>query len=72
MSDKPHEHEFVELSLNRIKRVHQGYHGTTGDRAFITKKCACGKVKPVDYGTTKDMLVKYKAWGGGDELRDSS
>lgn len=57
--DDLHKHEFKTLNVNPIKRgLHSGYHGSPGDKAFLTKACDCGKVKPIDYGSTQEMEDK--------------
>lgn len=53
-----HIHVFITLAINPIKRVQKNYYGTPGDKAFLTRKCKCGKVQPISYGATESMELE--------------
>lgn len=55
-----HEHSFDQVQLKRIVEVQPKYHGTAGDKAFLLRKCDCGKTQAFDYGNYQSMLVNAK------------
>lgn len=56
MSKEPHTHEFKEIKLLRIFQVQKKYKGTTGDKAFLVRVCACGVDKAFEYGNYPNMV----------------
>lgn len=50
-----HEHQFSTWEMEKITRVHEGYAGTPGDKAFLTRLCKCGAKISVDYGASSDI-----------------
>lgn len=50
-----HTHDYKEPRMFRIYNVRKEYEGTTGDRAFLYKACACGKGQVFEYGKYKEM-----------------
>lgn len=55
---EPHHHRYEgEVFLYRVIKVHQNYNGTTGDKAFLYRKCSCGKGEVFEYGSRNDMKL---------------
>lgn len=51
-----HEHKLDKISLLRITKVQLKYSGTSGDKAFLFRKCECGYKQAFEYGNYKAML----------------
>jgi hypothetical protein len=59
--ENKHQHVFTKWSVRPIKVIkNPHYVGTAGDRAFLVKECACGKVEARDYGSTAAMYEKLE------------
>lgn len=55
-----HQHKFEHPELVTIVADNDHYHGTTRDKAFLMRSCACGAKQAYEYGETTKMKELLK------------